>query len=56
LYAEKHDGKYPMWTNALFSGMPTFQIGFHANNYIPGYVLQILTLNMPKPIQFFFLA
>jgi hypothetical protein len=56
LYAETHDGKYPLWTNALFSGMPAFQIGFSANNYIPGIVQKVLTLGLPIPIQFFFLA
>ena len=56
VYAEKHDGEYPLWTNALFSGMPTFQIGYPGNNFIPGIVHKILTLGLPKPIQFFFLA
>jgi hypothetical protein len=56
LYAETHDGKYPLWTNALFSGMPAFQIGFSSNNYIPGIIQKILTLGLPVPLQFFFLA
>jgi len=54
-YKETH-GQYPLWTNAMFSGMPTFQIGYPANNYIPWYVHAVLTLGLPKPIQFFFLA
>ncbi|HYH16502.1 MAG TPA: YfhO family protein, partial [Flavisolibacter sp.] len=54
-YKETH-GEYPLWTNAMFSGMPAFQIGYPANNYIPWYVHAILTLGLPKPIQFFFLA
>ncbi|ANE50048.1 YfhO family protein [Flavisolibacter tropicus] len=54
-YKETH-GQYPLWTNALFSGMPAFQIGYPANNHIPWYTHAILTLGLPKPIQFFFLA
>ncbi len=55
VYREAH-GHYPLWTNALFSGMPTFQIG-GVNENIPGGVWHsILTLGLPKPIQFFFLA
>lgn len=54
-YAETH-GQYPLWTNSMFSGMPTFQIGFSANNNIPWIAHQVFTLGLPKPIQFFFLA
>jgi hypothetical protein len=54
-YKETH-GQYPLWTNAMFSGMPAFQIGYPANNNIPWYAHAILTLGLPKPIQFFFLA
>jgi hypothetical protein len=50
------NGRYPLWTNALFSGMPTYQIGGVGNNYIGSIFHQILTLSLPKPIQFFFLA
>ena len=55
-YSKTHDGKYPLWTNALFSGMPTFPIAYSSNNFIPGIVHNILTLGLPKPAQFFFLA
>lgn len=55
VYKETH-GQYPLWTNALFGGMPTVQIGMPANNLLPWYVHGILTLGLPKPIQFFYLA
>jgi hypothetical protein len=55
IYKETH-GEYPLWTNALFSGMPAFQIGYPANNVVPWIVHRILTLQLPVPIQFFFLA
>jgi hypothetical protein len=49
-------GHYPLWTNSLFSGMPTFQIGGVAGNYIAGVVHNIITLGLPAPIEYFFLA
>jgi hypothetical protein len=54
-YKASH-GQVPLWTNALFSGMPTFAIAYPTNNYIPWYAHEVLTLHLPKPIQFFFLA
>jgi len=53
---KKTHGQPPLWTNSMFSGMPTFQIGFPNNNVIPSYVHLVLTLNLPRPVQFFFLA
>ncbi|RYZ00509.1 MAG: hypothetical protein EOO11_01250 [Chitinophagaceae bacterium] len=55
LFKEQH-GQYPLWTNSMFSGMPTFQIAYPANNVVPWLVHGILTLHLPVPIQFFFLA
>jgi hypothetical protein len=36
--------------------MPAFQIGYPSNNHIPWLIHGVLTLYLPKPIQFFFLA
>ncbi|MDB5206179.1 MAG: hypothetical protein JWR72_1254, partial [Flavisolibacter sp.] len=55
VYKETH-GQYPLWTNALFSGMPANQIGMPGNNLLPWYLHTVLTLNLPVPIQHFFLA
>jgi hypothetical protein len=55
VYKETH-GEYPLWTNALFSGMPAFQIGGLQGSFVTGYLHIILTLGLPKPISFFFLA
>jgi hypothetical protein len=55
VYKQTH-GHYPLWTNGLFSGMPTFQIGGVAGNYIAGLIHNIITLGLPAPIEFFFLA
>lgn len=54
-YAEKH-GEAPLWTNSMFSGMPTYQIWMPGNNVLPHYVNKVLTLGLPQPMQFFFLA
>jgi len=55
-YAKTHNGVYPLWTNGMFSGMPTFQIGYTSNNKIPWIAHQIFSLGLPKPVNFFFLA
>ena len=55
-YAKTHDGVYPLWTNSMFGGMPTFQIGYNNPNKIPWIAHQILSLGLPKPMNFFFLA
>jgi hypothetical protein len=54
-YKAQH-GHYPLWTNALFSGMPAFYIGYDASNILPWLVHGVLTLHLPTPIQFFFLS
>jgi uncharacterized membrane protein YfhO len=41
----------------FISGMPAFQIGgVPYNNVVPSYVHMIMTLGLPKPVNFFFLA
>lgn len=56
-YAAKHDGKMPLWTNGMFSGMPTYQIALEGYNPISvGYIGNFLGLGLPLPIVFFFLA
>ena len=55
-YQKKHD-HFPLWSNGIFSGMPAFQITSIDNNPISiGYLNNVFTLNLPKPISFFFLA
>lgn len=50
-------GYYPLWTNSMFSGMPAYQIAFDPRTKIQvGYIDPVLTLGLPKPISFFFLA
>jgi len=55
-YKEKH-GVFPLWTNGQFSGMPAFQITSVGTNPVSIiYAANVLTLNLPKPVSFFFLA
>lgn len=55
-YKAKH-GEFPLWSNSIFGGMPAFQITSVGTNPVSiVYVNNILTLNLPKPISFFFLA
>ena len=55
-YKEKH-GHYPLWTESAFSGMPAYTIAMDAQTVVQyGYLLNILTLGLPQPINFFFLA
>jgi hypothetical protein len=56
---EFHDkyGYYPLWTNSLFSGMPAYQVFLDARTHVlVGYLGNAITLGLPKPISFFFLA
>jgi hypothetical protein len=55
-YKERH-GHFPLWTNGMFSGMPAYQIAINGPAFSPQYTLYaILTLNLKKPANFFFLA
>ncbi|HEY9343110.1 MAG TPA: hypothetical protein VIQ23_16130, partial [Hanamia sp.] len=54
-FEEKY-GYYPLWTNSMFSGMPAYQIAMSGSKISVYYVQSIITLGLPKPINFFFLA
>lgn len=54
-YKETH-GEAPLWTKSMFSGMPGYMIATEANNVVPYYVQEVLSLFLPKPFKFFFLA
>lgn len=55
-FKEKY-GYYPLWTNSMFGGMPAYQIDLDArNNITVGYIGSVITLGLPTPISYFFLA
>src|SRR4029077_2054747 len=53
-YKEKF-GHLPLWNTNLFSGMPNYQVTMEGPNLLPN-VGKIITLGLPKPANFFFLA
>jgi hypothetical protein len=53
-YKEKN-GHFPLWNPNLFSGMPNYQIAMQVKTVLPD-MTKILSLGLPKPINFFFLA
>ncbi len=55
-FKEKH-GHFPLWTNSMFSGMPTYQIAMEAENPLTIFNLSsVLGLGLPNPAHFFFIA
>lgn len=52
---EAETGEKPMWTNALFSGMPTFQISpSYSSNKMLEWVVKLYTLWLPSPANLLF--
>ena len=52
-YKAKH-GHYPLWNPNLFSGMPNYQVIMEGKSILPDFI-SILSLWLPKPMNFFFL-
>ncbi len=48
-------GKEPLWTNAMFSGMPAYQISTKYSGNQLGYLDRIITLGLPHPVNLVFL-
>jgi hypothetical protein len=53
-YKARH-GHYPLWNTHLFSGMPNYQVAMEGKSILPDFT-SILSLWLPKPMNFFFLA
>ncbi|HXB96214.1 MAG TPA: YfhO family protein [Puia sp.] len=55
-YKEKH-GHFPLWTESAFSGMPGYTIAIDGMTGLNiSYLGSVLTLGLPAPISYFFLA
>ena len=54
-YKEKH-GHFPLWTPAMYAGMPAYQIAMDGPWTPLGIIDTVLKLGLPKPINMFFLA
>lgn len=48
-YKEK-DGKGPLWTNAMFGGMPTYQVWVQYPSNVATYVISFFRTVFPNPI------
>lgn len=53
-YKEKN-GNFPLWNTNLFGGMPNYQIAMEGKSVLPD-LNKVITMGLPKPISFFFLA
>ena len=53
-YKEK-TGHFPLWNPNLFSGMPNYQVAMEGKSILPD-ILKFVSLGLPKPMNFFFLA
>jgi len=53
-YKEKY-GHFPLWNTNLFSGMPGYQVAMTGKSVLPDFS-EILSLGLPKPMNYFFLA
>src|ERR1700753_4376448 len=55
-YKEKY-GRYPLWIENAFAGMPGYTIAISGQTVITfGYLTNALTLGLPEPVNYFFLA
>src|SRR5215212_3542205 len=53
-YKASH-GHYPLWNTNLFSGMPNYQVAMEGKSILPD-ITKIMSLGLPKPMNFFFLC
>jgi hypothetical protein len=51
-YGER-DGKYPLWTNSMFGGMPAYQISMHTPGNRTMLVEKVFNLFLDRPIGYF---
>lgn len=54
-FKEKY-GHFPLWTNSMFGGMPAYTIAYDGPAVQTIVLQSIITLGLPVPISFFFLA
>lgn len=54
---KEKNGHFPLWTNSLFSGMPAYNIALEGTHAVSiGYIYMFLSLGLPEPAQYFFIA
>jgi hypothetical protein len=55
-YKLAHDNNQPYWTNAMFSGMPAYQISVEQNANWLTKVDQLIKLGLPRPVGILFIS
>jgi hypothetical protein len=55
-YKLTHDGQQPSWTNAMFSGMPTYQISADQSANWLTKADQLIKLGLPRPVGILFVS
>lgn len=55
-YKLTHNNAQPYWTNAMFSGMPTYQISVEQNANWLTKVDQLIKLGLPRPVGILFIS
>ena len=54
---QEKNGRFPLWTNSMFGGMPAYQIAYGSENPVTvGYIQKAMELFLPAPASYFFLA
>ncbi|MFY8090723.1 MAG: YfhO family protein [Chitinophagaceae bacterium] len=54
---QEKNGRFPLWTNSMFGGMPAYQIAYGSENPVTvGYIQKVMELFLPAPASYFFLA
>lgn len=55
-YKLSHNNEQPYWTNAMFSGMPAYQISVEQNANWLTKVDQVIKLGLPRPVGILFIS
>ena len=55
-YRLTHDNEQPYWTNAMFSGMPAYQISVEQNANWLTKVDQLIKFGLPRPVGILFIS
>lgn len=50
----KNTGDFPLWTNAIFGGMPNYMIWIIYPNNIASYLIYTIRLYLPEPLSYIF--
>ncbi len=55
-YKLANDGKQTMWTNAMFGGMPSYQISATQDSNLLTTIDQVIKLGLPRPVGILFIS